>query len=228
MTNTLTPIDPRRSTEPAGGWARTPVRRPGQGMGPTPEIAGQGGGAGIGEGGSAGSAAVGGLIPGFAPPQFTEIATQSDPRLERQAARIEGRQDQWADLTGRQTEAAASKRRALTEGQVAALGASGVSSIPGMGRAALERQEASDITGLTRDISLGREEDLDKYTLEAMGALGAPGEARRAERGQAMSAYDRQLAAWDAAVKAQLERERMSYEQLNAQLMALNQALSLA
>lgn len=175
--------------------------------------------AGGGEGGWLGGPGGGGGGGGGSygtpqPPQFQDITT-SDPAI---AAEIGG----WEGVTQQMKEASISDLRAALGGQEkeieAQMARGGLEGMPAMSKAGLQRQYAQGAGKISRDIGLERQQQKIGATFEA-------GRAAREERESALSAYDRQLRAWEAAQEAMREQERNQYAQLEAYLRTLSTAL---
>jgi hypothetical protein len=193
----------------AGSWGA----EVGGGLPTLPELGGGGGG---GAGGGAGGGGGGG---GGGAMQFNQNVAQLDPFLQRHAGRIESELTNWEDLTDAEIDRAASKRRALTEGQrrgmeglMSQKGQLGSSGAPGQTTADLLGKEASDVAGMTTDISLAEKKRKRDFMLGATGALGAPGQAAREDRASAREDFRTNLSAAQAAQQMELERQRMQME----------------
>lgn len=153
---------------------------------------------------------------GYSPTPFNNTA-QDDPRLARLAGRIEDRLANPNQSTGRAIDLAVGRLRDLGEGQKRA-GASSFARRGVMGSGVQAGYEAGvdeDVrakgAGVAADLSLARERDEDAFMLGSAGALGAVGEANRADRRLALDQWmgenAMRLRAWETQEGARRSAE---------------------
>jgi len=128
--------------------------------------------------------------------QVFENEAQNDPRLERQANRVEDRLDNFGKYTDQSIDMAVSDIRDQTEGRRAAM--QGMLARRGIGGTGFEGQmerglasdEARASAAATSGMRIERDKDYDALLLGSTGAVGAPGAANRADRSLALEAYN--------------------------------------
>jgi len=142
------------------------------------------------EGGRYVPAGGGGKAGGAAPGSMDEVLNraQKDPRLDFLGRKVQERIENPERNTRRAIDAAGLALRDLQSGQEreldASLAARGISG-SGIGQAARQQMSAETagrVGGVARDIELQRARDEDAFMLGSTGALGAAGEAARADR----------------------------------------------
>lgn len=171
-----------------------------------PKSSGGGGG-----GGKAGGGGGGGLFQ-------TVNKAEEDPRLGYLANKVQNRLENPQDSTRRSIDSVGLALRDLQSGQERELDANlaqrGVSG-SGMGGAARQQMSADTagrIGGAARDITIQRARDEDAFLLGSQGALGAPGEANRADRQLAGSLW----------IENEQNRRQQESADLQRQLAVLN------
>jgi hypothetical protein len=237
-----------------GGGSRLP-RRPGSVTGsfsPNRGSRSSGGGGGGGGGGPVAAAAAparaagpaprqsyaappprpAAAAPAAPPPARTANYAQYDPRLERHAGRVESAYEDFGKGTKRAIELAAGARRDLGYGQrkageqrAAAQGVLGTSSIPDFQARQIDQDVGRDVAGISAGIATGRERDKEQFLLASTGALGAPGEAARADRAGARADQAMEYDRWRV-----MEESRRAQEAANLQqwMTEMNFAMSFA
>lgn len=171
-------------------------------------------------GGGGGAAATPG-VPGAEPvaPDYV-LKAEDDPFLKRQAERIEGRLADPEKGTQRLIEQGVGAIRDLGTGQEreARAGFERLGAGVGESGGELEAQNqikqgiASAGARAASDITTQRARDFDQLLLGSTGALGAVGEASRAERGLGQRTWAQLEAARRAREELEIEKERVALE----------------